>query len=160
MPTAADTAAAAAASSLEHPAAIARQNRCRSSRRPTDGRPGDRIRGRPARSAARRRTTPIATLLHEALRRPVESAQHTSLRYTDRLDELEIAPSVGSRGDALDNAMAEAWVATFKTELVDGRRFGSYEHAEHETLTWIGLDRKSTRLNSSHNVPSRMPSSA
>jgi putative transposase len=30
--------------------------------------------------------------------------------------------------------MAEAWVATFKSELVDGR---SFEHAEHETLAWI-----------------------
>ena len=35
--------------------------------------------------------------------------------------------------------MAEAWVATFKTELVDGRRFPGYEHAEHETLNWIGF---------------------
>jgi len=66
-------------------------------------------------------------------------SQYTSLTYTDRLDELGAAPSVGSRGDAYDNAMAEAWVATFKTELVDGRRFGSYEHAEHETLHWIGF---------------------
>jgi transposase InsO family protein len=66
-------------------------------------------------------------------------SQYTSLRYTDRLDELEIAPSVGSRGDAFDNAMAEAWVATFKSELVDGRRFPSYEHAEHEILSWISF---------------------
>ena len=66
-------------------------------------------------------------------------SQYTSLRYTDRLDELGAAPSVGSRGDAYDNAMAEAWVATFKSELVDGRRFPSYEHAEHETLHWIGF---------------------
>lgn len=35
--------------------------------------------------------------------------------------------------------MAEAWVATYKSELVDGRRFGSFEHAEHETLAWIGF---------------------
>jgi len=66
-------------------------------------------------------------------------SQYTSLRYTDRLDELEIAPSVGSRGDAFDNAMAEAWVATCKSELVDGRRFPSYEHAEHEILSWISF---------------------
>jgi hypothetical protein len=46
---------------------------------------------------------------------------YTSLAYTDRLDELGLAPSVGSRGDAYDNALAEAWVATFKSELVDGR---------------------------------------
>ncbi len=66
-------------------------------------------------------------------------SQYTSLVYTDRLDELGIAPSVGSRGDAYDNAMAEAWVATYKTELVDGRRFPSFEHAEHETLHWIAF---------------------
>ena len=66
-------------------------------------------------------------------------SQYTSLAYTDRLDELGAAPSVGSRGDAYDNAMAEAWVATFKTELVHGRRFPSYEHVEHETLSWIAF---------------------
>jgi hypothetical protein len=41
-------------------------------------------------------------------------------------------PSVGSKGDAYDKAMAEAWVSTFKNELVDGRRFSSFEYAEHE----------------------------
>jgi len=66
-------------------------------------------------------------------------SQYTSLAYTDRLDELGAAPSVGSKGDAYDNAIAEAWVATFKSELVDGRRFPSYEHAAHETLNWIGF---------------------
>jgi len=66
-------------------------------------------------------------------------SQYTSLTYTDRLDQLEIAPSVGSRGDAYDNAMAEAWVATLKNELVDGRRFPSFEHVEHEVLEWIGF---------------------
>jgi transposase InsO family protein len=66
-------------------------------------------------------------------------SQYMSLTYTERLDELEIAPSVGSKGDAYDNAMAEAWVATFKSELVDGRRFPSFEHAEHEVLEWIGF---------------------
>jgi putative transposase len=66
-------------------------------------------------------------------------SQYTSLTYTDRLAELKIAPSVGSKGDAYDNAMAEAWVATFKTELVDGHRFPSFENAEHEVLEWIGF---------------------
>jgi putative transposase len=65
--------------------------------------------------------------------------QYTSLRYTDRLDELGIDPSVGSRGDAYDNAMAEAFAGTFKAELVDGRRFPSFEAAEHETLAWISF---------------------
>jgi putative transposase len=66
-------------------------------------------------------------------------SQYTSITYTGRLDELGIAPSVSSRGDALDNAMAEAWVATFKAELVDRRVFRSFEHAEHETLHWISF---------------------
>jgi transposase InsO family protein len=66
-------------------------------------------------------------------------SQYTSIRYTERLEELGAAPSVASKGDAYDNAMAEAWVATFKSELVDGRRFPSFEHAEHEVLHWIGF---------------------
>jgi len=47
--------------------------------------------------------------------------QYTSVAYTTRLAELGITPSVGSVGDALDNAMAESWVATYKSELVAGR---------------------------------------
>jgi putative transposase len=35
--------------------------------------------------------------------------------------------------------MAEAWVASFKTELVDGRRLASFEHVEHDALHWIGF---------------------
>lgn len=66
-------------------------------------------------------------------------SQYTSFTYTERLDELKIAPSIGSKGDAYDNAMAESWVATFKSECVDGRRFPSFEHAEHEILDFIGF---------------------
>jgi putative transposase len=81
------------------------------------------------------------------LRRPNEGliahsdrgSQYCSVSYTERLDEFGIAPSVGSKGDAYDNAMAESWVGTYKNELVDGRTFPSYEHAEHETLSWIGF---------------------
>ena len=51
LPTAGDTPAAAAASSLGRPAATARQNRCRSSRLATDGRPGDHICPRISRTA-------------------------------------------------------------------------------------------------------------
>ena len=35
--------------------------------------------------------------------------------------------------------MAEAWVATFKAELVNGRVLPSFEQAEHETLSWISF---------------------
>src|SRR5438874_10424768 len=42
-----------------------------------------------------------------ALRRPLESAQYLSIKYTERLAEAGIEPSVGSIGDSYDNALAE-----------------------------------------------------
>src|SRR5215210_1867315 len=90
-PTGPDTPASAAAASLDSPRAIAAQNRTRCSRRPTGGRPGDRIAGRPVRADALLLPL-IATPLARALRRAIESAQYTSLTFTDRLDELKIDP--------------------------------------------------------------------
>src|SRR3954466_2813204 len=70
-PTVGDTPAPTAASSLERPAAINTQNRCRSSRRATEGRPSDGNAPRPDRSERRFRTV-IATSSLKVLRRPVE----------------------------------------------------------------------------------------
>src|SRR5215210_4717281 len=72
-PTAGDTPAPTAASSLEHPAAIAAQNRWRSSRRAAVGRPGNRNALRPDQSERRFRVF-IATSSGEVLRPPLESA--------------------------------------------------------------------------------------
>ena len=44
-------------------------------------------------------------------------SQYTSIAYTDRLDEIDAAPSIGTVGDSYDNAMAESVIALFKTEL-------------------------------------------
>ena len=55
------------------------------------------------------------------LRRPVESAQYTSIAYTERLAQAGIDPSVGSVGDAYDNALAETVIGLFKTELIKPR---------------------------------------
>jgi transposase InsO family protein len=66
-------------------------------------------------------------------------SQYTSIAYTDRVAEAGMLPSIGSVGDALDNAMAESWVATIKAELVQGRIFTSFEQAEHEVLAWISF---------------------
>jgi putative transposase len=44
-------------------------------------------------------------------------AQYTSIAYTDRLDEIGAAPSIGTIGDSFDNAMAETTIGLFKTEL-------------------------------------------
>lgn len=46
---------------------------------------------------------------HEAVR--------TAIAYTDRLDEIDAAPSIGTIGDSFDNAMAESVIGLFKTEL-------------------------------------------
>ena len=51
---------------------------------------------------------PINTSTIEVLRRPVESAQYLSVRYSDRLAENDIVASVGSKGDSYDNALAES----------------------------------------------------
>ena len=60
------------------------------------------------------------------------------MRYTDRLDEAGIAPSVGSRGDSYDNALAESIIGLFKTEVI--RRLGPWrdlEAVEFATLEWV-----------------------
>lgn len=44
--------------------------------------------------------------------------QYRAVRYTERLEEEELVASVGSKGDSYDNAAAEAFNSTFKTELI------------------------------------------
>jgi putative transposase len=53
------------------------------------------------------------------LRRPVESAQYTSLGFGRRLREAGLVASMGTVGDALDNAVAESFFATLECELFD-----------------------------------------
>ena len=72
------------------------------------------------------------------LRRPVESAQYTSIAYTERVAQAGMRPSIKTVGDALDNAMAESWVASIKSELSQGQIFPNLERAEHRILEWIG----------------------
>ena len=64
--------------------------------------------------------------------------QYLSIRYTERLAEAGIEPSVGSRGDSYDNAMAESVIGLYKTELI--RRCGPWRHleaVEYATLEWV-----------------------
>ena len=64
--------------------------------------------------------------------------QYVSMRYTDRLADAGIAPSVGSRGDAYDNALAESVIGLFKTEVIQRR--GPWRHleaVEFATLAWV-----------------------
>jgi len=72
------------------------------------------------------------------LRRPLESAQYVSIRYTERLADAGIEPSVGSVGDSYDNALAETINGLYKTEVI--RRSGSWrslETVEFATLDWV-----------------------
>jgi putative transposase len=72
------------------------------------------------------------------LRRPVESAQYTSLAFTEALLEAGIAGSIGSVGDALDNALMESTIGLYKTELIDRQRSWTGRTAvERETAAWV-----------------------
>ena len=74
------------------------------------------------------------TLVHHSDR----GVQYLSIRYTERLAEAGIEPSVGSRGDSYDNALAESVIGLFKTEVI--RRRGpwrSLEDVEFATLEWV-----------------------
>ena len=75
-----------------------------------------------------------AGLVHHSDR----GVQYVSMRYTERLADAGIAPSVGSRGDSYDNALAESVIGLYKTEVI-GRRDGwrSLEAVEFATLRWI-----------------------
>jgi putative transposase len=64
--------------------------------------------------------------------------QYLSIRYTERLAEAEIEPSVGSVGDAYDNALAEAIIGLYKTEVIE--LLGPWQSVtavELETLSWV-----------------------
>jgi putative transposase len=65
-------------------------------------------------------------------------AQYLSIRYTERLAAAGIELSVGSRGDAFDNALAETVIGLFKTEVIRPRGpWRSLEAVEFATLAWV-----------------------
>jgi transposase InsO family protein len=72
------------------------------------------------------------------LRRPVESAQYTSINYTQTLADHRVLASVGSVGDAYDNALAESFVDSFKTELITDRVWRSRNQLELAVVEYIG----------------------
>ena len=64
--------------------------------------------------------------------------QYLSIRYTERLAEAGIEPSVGSVGDSYDNALAESIIGLYKTELIRQRGpWRNLEDVEFATLTWV-----------------------
>ena len=88
------------------------------------------------------------------LRRPFESTQYLSIRYTERLAEAGIEPSVGSVGDSFDNALAESVIGLYKTEVI--RRRGPWQHleaVEFATLEWVDWFNHRRLLTPIGNVP-------
>jgi putative transposase len=64
--------------------------------------------------------------------------QYLSIRYTERLALAGIEPSVGSRGDSYDNALAETIIGLYKTELIYPRGpWSRLEDIELATLEWV-----------------------
>ena len=65
-------------------------------------------------------------------------SQYVSIRYTERLAEAGIEPSVGSKGDSYDNALAETINGLYKAELIHRRApWKTKEAVEFATLEWV-----------------------
>ena len=76
-------------------------------------------------------------------------SQYTSLAFTEALRESGIAGSIGSVGDALDNALMESAIGLYKTELIDRHKsWTGRAEVERETASWVHWY-NSTRLHSS-----------
>jgi putative transposase len=71
------------------------------------------------------------------LRRPLEFAQYTSFAFNQVLDDHRVLASIGSVGDAYDNAMAESFVDTFKTELIADRVWRTRMQLELAIVEWV-----------------------
>jgi putative transposase len=81
-----------------------------------------------------RKTPDNKSLVHHSDR----GSQYLSIKYTERLAEAEIDLSVGTVGDAYDNALAECVIGLFKTEVINQiGPWKSRREVEWETLKWV-----------------------
>ena len=93
---------------------------------------------------------PTTTLL----RRPLESAQYVSIKYTERLAEAGLEPSVGSVGDSYDNALAETINGLYKAEVIHRRGpWRTLEAVEYATLEWVDWFNNRRLLEPIGNIP-------
>jgi putative transposase len=79
-----------------------------------------------------RRKPPLG-LVHHSDR----GVQYTAISFGKRLEQGGIIPSMGRTGTALDNAMAESFIATLKSELVHRRRFPDREVARSAIFEYL-----------------------
>jgi len=88
------------------------------------------------------------------LRRPFEPKQYTSIKYTERLAEAGIEPSVGGVGDNYDNALAETINGLYKAEVIYRRGpWRSFEAVEFGTLEWVDWFNTRRLLEHIGNIP-------
>jgi putative transposase len=81
-------------------------------------------------------------------------SQYVSIRYTERLAEAGIEPSVGSVGDSYDNALAETINGLYKAEVIHRRGpWRSFEAVEFATLTWVDWFNNQRLLEPIGNIP-------
>lgn len=66
-----------------------------------------------------------------------QGSQYTSVEFGKRCKEMGVRPSMGSVGDAYDNAMAESFFASLECELIDRRSWKSKTEARLAVFTWI-----------------------
>ena len=81
-------------------------------------------------------------------------SQYLSIRYTERLGEAGIEPSVGSVGESYDNARAEMINGLFRTEVIHRRApWLNFEAVEHATLEWVDWFDNRRLLEPIENIP-------
>ena len=97
-----------------------------------------------------RRPAHRAGLVHHSDR----GSQYVSIRYTERLAEAGIEPSVGSVGDSYDNALAETINGLYKAEVIHRRGpWRSFEAVEFATLEWVDWFNNRRLLEPIGNIP-------
>ena len=80
--------------------------------------------------------------------------QYVSIKYTERLADAGLVPSVGSVGDSYDNALAETINGLYKTEVIHRRGpWRSFEAVEFATLEWVNWFNNRRLLSSIGNIP-------
>ena len=79
-----------------------------------------------------------------------QGSQYTSIAFGNRCKEMGVRPSMGTVGDAYDNAMAESVFASLECELIDRRSFKTKTEARLAVFTWIEAWYNPRRRHSAH----------
>lgn len=109
-----------------------------------------RVRARRARAGSAPAPARQRGVVHHSDR----GSQYVSIKYTERLTDAGVEPSVGSVGDSYDNALAETINGLYKTEVI--RRRGpwrSMEAVEYATLEWVDWFNNRRLLEPIGNIP-------